>query len=110
MVLMRISGVVFAAVCTGLSAPIIRAVNVRIITEMEPPEGLVFHGKVILPGWSAGFAPGLLQVSCLKHEQQAGNRHKWTAVYRASNLSGICSQRSAINNTGAVSSQYYSPS
>ena len=89
MVLMRISGVVFAAVCTGLSAPMIRAVNVRIITEMEPPEGLVFHGKVILPGWSAGFAPGLLQVSCLKHEQQAGDRHIWTAIYRAGNLSSI---------------------
>ena len=35
LVLMRISGVVFAAVCTGLSAPMIRAGNVRIFTEMH---------------------------------------------------------------------------
>ena len=38
MVLMRMSGVVIAAVCTGLSAPMIRAGNVRIFTEKNGPK------------------------------------------------------------------------
>ena len=46
MVLMRLSDAVCVVVCTGLSAPMIRAgYYVMVFTEMEPPEGLVLNGK-----------------------------------------------------------------